>query len=90
MPEQGKVFMRAASTEATAGFAKRIVQTPGVCGGLPRIAGTRFPVWVLLSYRNRGMSDSELLEQFPALSRIDLAAAWRFAKQQPALAKRRK
>jgi uncharacterized protein (DUF433 family) len=33
--------------ELIAGLGSGIEQTPGVCGGEPRIAGTRIPMWTL-------------------------------------------
>lgn len=85
---QGGFVMRASS--ATAKPASRIVRTKGICGGLPRVAGTRFPVWVLVSYRKQGMSNDEILKLFPTLSRMDLVAAWKYASQKPDMANRRK
>ena len=54
----------------------RIVETPGTCGGRPRIAGTRIRVQDLVGYReDGGMTIEELLEQFPQLTRADVDAA---------------
>ncbi|MEL6383204.1 MAG: DUF433 domain-containing protein [Cyanobacteria bacterium J06626_18] len=36
-----------------------ITKTAGVCGGEACIEGTRIPVWVLISYRQLGVQDSE-------------------------------
>ena len=58
---------------------KRIVSTAGICGGHPRVAGTRIPVAVLLRCRALGFSNARILESYPALSHADLAAAWAFA-----------
>ena len=38
-----------------------IESTPGVCGGDPRIAGTRIPVWTLEQYRRLGMTEAQNL-----------------------------
>ena len=65
-------------TESATG-SKRIVSTAGVCGGNPRIAGTRIPVATLLRCRALGFSEDRILESYPALSKTDLAAAWAFA-----------
>jgi len=56
-----------------------ITKTPGVCGGDACIAGTRIPVWVLVQARNLGISEIELLRDYPTLSVIDLANAWIYA-----------
>ena len=41
-----------------------IESTPGVCGGDPRIAGTRIPVWTLEHYRRLGLSEARILDAF--------------------------
>ena len=48
---------------------------PDVCGGAARIRNTRFPVWLLVEYRQLGSSDAEILEQHPDLTQDDLNAA---------------
>jgi uncharacterized protein (DUF433 family) len=56
-----------------------IRKVPGVCGGEACIEGTRIPVWVLVSYRQLGVSDSEQLDNYPTLMASDLANAWIYA-----------
>jgi uncharacterized protein (DUF433 family) len=53
-----------------------VVSTSGVCGGHPRIIGTRIPVWVLVQYRQLGASEADLLSAYPTLRAEDLANAW--------------
>ncbi len=60
-----------------------IEKTPGVVGGSARIAGTRIPVWTLESYRRQGLSDAGILDSFPALHAVDLAAAWAYVELHP-------
>ena len=55
-----------------------IEETPGVCGGEPRIVRTRIPVWVLVQARNLGTSEAELLRCYPTLRSEDLANAWAY------------
>ncbi|QEH35534.1 hypothetical protein OJF2_40860 [Aquisphaera giovannonii] len=50
--------------------------TPGVCGGDPRIAGTRIPVWSLEQGRRLGASEAELLRDDPMLRAAGLVNAW--------------
>ena len=50
--------------------------TPDVCFGKPRIRNTRIPVWLLVSFRNQGASDQELLHNYPSLSLNNLQAIW--------------
>ncbi len=52
-----------------------VSETPGVNGGYPVIAGTRFPIWVLLDYM-RDLEDVEqFIELFPHLSREQVQGA---------------
>lgn len=60
------------------GGTRGIESTPGICGGDPRIAGTRIPVWALIQYKNLGMSEAELLRAYPTLRAEDLANAWAY------------
>ena len=60
-----------------------ITKTPGVCGGDACIAGTRIPVWVLVISHRLGVSESELLYNYPTLAATDLANAWVYADANP-------
>ncbi len=53
-----------------------IEQTPGTCGGKPRIAGTRIQVSLIaiLSERNR-MTPDEIVEGYPHLTLAQVHAA---------------
>jgi len=63
---------------------KNLIQkTPGVCGGNARIRDTRIPVWTLVSFRQQGASDEELLRNYPGLNQQDLEAAWSYYAQYP-------
>lgn len=53
--------------------------TPGVCGGEPRVVGTRIPVWLLEQARRLGSSQSDLLRAYPNLTPNDLYNAWVYA-----------
>lgn len=55
-----------------------IEKTPGVVGGNACIRRTRIPVWALEGYRRLGLTDSELLENFPTLNATDLVNAWAY------------
>ncbi len=52
---------------------------PEVCGGKPCISGMRFPVTTLLAYLAGGMSQEELLADFPFLEKADILEALAFA-----------
>lgn len=53
----------------------RISINPAVCGGKPCIKGTRIWVSLILDMLASGMSEAELLSQYPGLTREDVLAA---------------
>jgi uncharacterized protein (DUF433 family) len=55
-----------------------IESTPGACGGEPRIAGTRIPIWTLEQARRLGASEADLLRDHPELRAADLVNAWTY------------
>ena len=55
---------------------QHIVSTPGVCGGKPRVDGTRIRVWDIHVWHDlRGQSAAEILAAFPSLTLADVYAA---------------
>ena len=56
-----------------------IEKTPGVCGGSACIRQTRIPVWILVNARNIGISEVQLLKDYPTISATDLSNAWTYA-----------
>ena len=55
----------------------QIQKTSGVCGGYARgVHSTRIAVWTLVSLRQQGATEQELLDYFPDLSLNDLTAVW--------------
>lgn len=60
-------------------FEDYIEIRPGVRSGKPCFKGTRITVYDVLEYMAGGMSDADLLEQFPALTLDHLRAALAFA-----------
>jgi uncharacterized protein (DUF433 family) len=60
---------------------RAIQKTPGICGGDARIRNTRIPVWTLVSFRQQGADDAELLRNYPGLIPADLEAAWAYYSQ---------
>lgn len=57
-----------------------IESRPNVAGGDACIAGTRITVWGLEQARRHGVSESELLADFPTLRAQDLANAWSYVR----------
>lgn len=60
-------------------YEDRIVIDPGVRSGKPCIKGTRITVYDILEYLAGGMSEDDILRDFPSLSRDDIRAALEFA-----------
>jgi uncharacterized protein (DUF433 family) len=56
-----------------------ITITPGVRSGKPCIRGTRITVYDILEYLAGGMSEAEILADFPDLRPEDIRAALAFA-----------
>jgi uncharacterized protein (DUF433 family) len=57
----------------------RIVSDPNICGGEPRIKGTRIPVHIILSHLAAGEDYETVLKQFPRLTRQDILACLEYA-----------
>lgn len=57
----------------------RIVSAPDICGGEPCVAGTRIPVWVVLSHLAAGEDMEAILRNFPRLTREDILACLEYA-----------
>lgn len=56
----------------------KITTDPKRCGGQPCIRDLRITVLSLMSYLAAGMSEEEILEDFPDLSREDLLACYSY------------
>lgn len=55
---------------------KLIQKTEGVCGGSARIRDTRIPVWLIIEARKMGVSESDMLKNWPSLTEDDLFNAF--------------
>jgi uncharacterized protein (DUF433 family) len=60
-------------------YRDRITIEPGKRSGKPCIRGLRITVDDVLSYLAAGMSEDEILADFPALERDDFRAVYAFA-----------
>jgi uncharacterized protein (DUF433 family) len=60
-------------------WRERISIDPAVRSGNPCIAGTRITVYDVLEYLAGGMSEDEILADFPDLTRDDIRASLAFA-----------
>ncbi len=52
---------------------------PGKCGGKPCIRGMRITVYDVLDYLASGMSEDQIVHDFPDLTRDDIRACLAFA-----------
>jgi uncharacterized protein (DUF433 family) len=59
-----------------------IIVTPGIRSGKPCIAGTRITVYDILEYLAGGMSEQEILQDFPVLRLEHIKASLAFAAQR--------
>jgi uncharacterized protein (DUF433 family) len=60
-------------------YSKIITIEPGKLGGKPCIRGLRISVYDVLDYLASGMSEDEILGDFPDLTQDDLRACIAFA-----------
>jgi uncharacterized protein (DUF433 family) len=60
-------------------LADRIVADPDTCSGHPRVEGTRIRVSNVLGWLAAGMSEAEILADYPQLTPEDIRACLAFA-----------
>jgi uncharacterized protein (DUF433 family) len=60
---------------------ERVVINPKVLVGKPVIRGTRIPVELILRMFAQGISENEILSEYPRLQPADLRAALAYAAQ---------
>lgn len=57
----------------------RITIDPDICHGQPTVRGLRYPVQMLLELMRSGMTQQDILEDYPDLEAEDLLAVLAFA-----------
>ena len=65
------------------GLNPRITVEAGKMGGKPCIRGLRFTVYDLASYLASGMSEEQILREFPDLEKADFPAVYEFFASIP-------
>ena len=60
-------------------YQDRITIDPKIMHGKPVIKGTRIPVYVVLNLLAGGMSEEEVLQEYPDLTREDILACLEYA-----------
>ena len=63
-------------------YSQIITIRPGVRSGKPCIRGTRITVSDILEYLAGGMTEDEILQDFPELKRDDIRACLAFAAER--------
>jgi uncharacterized protein (DUF433 family) len=66
-------------------ISPRIVLNPEIRFGRPTVRGTRITVGDVLSYLASGMTEDEVLQDFPQLAREDIRACLAFAAERERL-----
>ncbi|MCD6705337.1 MAG: DUF433 domain-containing protein [Thiobacillus sp.] len=61
-------------------WKSRIESDPAICGGRPRVKGTRLTVEFLLGLKAAGWPEIQILDEYPHLSAEDLRAVFAFAQ----------
>jgi uncharacterized protein (DUF433 family) len=64
-----------------ANLLDRISINPAVCGGRPCIKGTRLWVSLILDQLANGMSEAELLVEYPGLTHDDVLASFAYGAE---------
>lgn len=59
----------------------RIVIDPEICNGRPVVRGTRITVQTVLEFIGAGDSITDLLEEYPSLTREDVLACLQFSSR---------
>jgi uncharacterized protein (DUF433 family) len=62
-------------------WKRYIVSEPEILRGKPRLKGTRIPVGLVLGYLAAGKSADEIIEEFPGLTREQIAACLDYARE---------
>ena len=66
-------------------MSSRIVIEPGKRSGQPCIRGLRITVWDVLSWLAAGMTEQEIIDDYPELEPDDFPAVYAFAGPASAL-----
>jgi uncharacterized protein (DUF433 family) len=62
-------------------LSDRITIDPEVLSGKPVIKGTRIPVYLIIELLGGGMTETEILSQYPTLKKEDIKAALLYASR---------
>ncbi|MCW3982768.1 MAG: DUF433 domain-containing protein [Candidatus Bathyarchaeota archaeon] len=62
-------------------FMERIAVDQEILGGKPVIKGTRIPIYLIVELLGNGLSEKEVLGQYPSLKEEDIKAALLYASK---------
>ena len=62
-------------------WRERVVSTPEVLRGKPRIRGTRIPISLILGYLAADYTYDETIKEFPDLKKEDILACLDYARE---------
>lgn len=62
-------------------WKEHIISTSDVLRGKPRIKGTRIPVSLILGYLAAGNTPDDIIQEFPDLSKEQIAACLDYARE---------
>lgn len=62
-------------------FNGKITIDPDLCNGKPTIRGQRITVQTILEFLSAGESESEILKQYPTLTKEDIQTCLSFASE---------
>ena len=68
-----------ADNEEAPDFRERIVVDPRILVGKPVVAGTRIPVSKILNLVAHGFTFSQIIDDYPVLTEVDIRAALLYA-----------
>jgi uncharacterized protein (DUF433 family) len=62
-------------------LADRIIIDPEILVGKPVIKGTRIPVYLIIEFLGNGLTEEEVLDEYPSLKKEDIKAALLYASK---------
>ena len=62
-------------------FLNRITIDPNICHGKPTVRNMRYPVEFILDLLSSGMTNSEIISDYPAIETEDIMACLAFASR---------
>jgi uncharacterized protein (DUF433 family) len=62
-------------------LSNRIVIDPDILVGKPVIKGTRVPVHLIIELLSNGLTEKEILKEYPQLKKEDIKAVWLYASK---------